>query len=352
MRIESLEVIPYALPFREPYVTARGRLERRELLLVRLRADGLVGLGEGAPLALRGGSSLAEIARDVERCRDVVVGTELNVDPRRVTEPIAARGACPQARLAVELACWDLLAKAGRVQLCELLGGTPAAVECNATLVAGAPEAVAQKAAGWHAKGFRTFKLKVGMKGDVKQVRAVREALPDDVRIRVDANAIWPVEKAARKLAKMAPLEIAEQPVASLEDLAELRALVDAPLAADESVVTVADAERAAAVCDAVTVKLAKVGSVHAASRIAELLPVYLSSALDGPVGIAAAAHLALRITPGGYAHGLATSELFADTIAARECVVAGGYLHLTGGPGLGVEIDEAALQRLRIDTD
>ena len=57
VRIASVEVIPYALPFREPYVTARGRLERREMVLLRLRdEDGLVGLGEAVPLSLRGGA--------------------------------------------------------------------------------------------------------------------------------------------------------------------------------------------------------------------------------------------------------------------------------------------------------
>jgi L-alanine-DL-glutamate epimerase-like enolase superfamily enzyme len=131
--------------------------------------------------------------------------------------------------------------------------------------------------------------------------------------------------------------------------MAQLRAQVDVPLAADESVVTPDDAERAAGACDAATVKLAKVGGVGAALAIAERLPVYLSSALDGPVGIAAAAHVALAIPQAGLAHGLATSLLFGDTVAARECAVAGGYLHLTGGPGLGVEIDEHALARCRI---
>ena len=56
VRIASVEVIPYALPFREPYVTARGRLERREMVLLRLRSDdGLIGLGEAVPLSLRAG---------------------------------------------------------------------------------------------------------------------------------------------------------------------------------------------------------------------------------------------------------------------------------------------------------
>ena len=54
-RIEAFEVVPFALRFREPYVTARGRLEERQLALLRLRADGAEGFGEAAPLVLRGG---------------------------------------------------------------------------------------------------------------------------------------------------------------------------------------------------------------------------------------------------------------------------------------------------------
>src|SRR5918994_446319 len=69
VRLEALEVIPYSLRFREPYVTARGRLTERQLLLVRLRADGVEGLGETAALTLRGGSPLAKVARDPRRRR-------------------------------------------------------------------------------------------------------------------------------------------------------------------------------------------------------------------------------------------------------------------------------------------
>ena len=80
------------------------------------------------------------------------------------------------------------------------------------------------------------------------------------------------------------------------------------------------------------------------------MLPAYLSSALDGPVGIAAAAQVAqtLRETRGpapALAHGLATQRLFASTIASVECELRDGMLHLPAGPGLGVEIDEAALR-------
>jgi len=334
MQIEALELVPYSLRFKEPYVTARGRLDRRDLLLVRLHADGLVGLGEAAPLALRGGPALAEIATELAQWPD----------------PSVLEGLSPQARLALEQAHLDLRGKAAGVPVHELLGaaeGRP--VTCNATLVAGPPRDVAAKASEWAGMGFRTFKLKAGVEGDVEQVRAVRDALPRDARIRVDANGVWTVDEAVARLAAMEPLELAEQPVPTLADMAALAGRTDTRLAADESVVTPADARAAASVCHAATVKLAKVGGVDAAFAIARELPVYLSSALDGPVGIAAAAHVAQALS-GELAHGLATSVLFADTIASRECAVRGGSLHLPGGPGLGVEIDEAALARCRID--
>ena len=102
--------------------------------------------------------------------------------------------------------------------------------------------------------------------------------------------------------------------------------------------------------CELRTAKLSKVGGIGAAGAIAARLPTYLSSALDGPVGIAAAAHAAQAIyrtaEDPGLAHGLATQELFAETVAARECEVRDGLLHVPEGTGLGVELDETALER------
>ncbi|HYP55987.1 MAG TPA: hypothetical protein VEQ41_06775, partial [Solirubrobacterales bacterium] len=67
MKLASLEVVPYALPFREPYVTARGTLGRREMALLRLRnEDGLEGLGEAVPLSLRGGAPLGQVVGELE----------------------------------------------------------------------------------------------------------------------------------------------------------------------------------------------------------------------------------------------------------------------------------------------
>ena len=348
-RIDAFEVVPFSLRFREPYVTARGRLEERQLALLRLRAEGAEGLGEAAPLTLRGETPLALIVEELDALwRPQLMGEQLSGDPEDHVRGVAEFS--PQARDAVKMALFDLVGQLSDMPVWRLLGASAAGpVRCNATLVAGDPDAVADNARIWAARGFETFKLKVGMDGDVGQVLAVREAVGPQARIRVDANGIWPVDTAVERLREMGPLELAEQPVATLEEMAALRNRTDVLLSADESVVNLEDAEAAARVCDAATVKLAKVGGPRAAMRIAERIPVYLSSALDGPVGIAAAGHVAQAIDDSGFAHGLATSLLFADTVAARECAIGDGSLHLPAGPGLGVQIDEDALASRRI---
>lgn len=361
MLIERLESIPYALPFRETYVTARGKLERRELILVRLQSSGgPIGLGEAASLALRGGSTLEQIDRELhEVCAPLLVGVKLT--PHSLPGLIAAagrRGVSGPALAAIDLALHDLAGKIAGEPVWRLLGApSPTPVRCNATLVAGEPRAVAAAAAEWFEAGFRTLKLKVGVPGDVEQVAAVRERLGSGPRLRVDANGVWSPADAIERLDAMArhELELAEQPAADLPGLARVRRAVRTLVAADESVADAKDAERAVELgaCDVATLKVAKVGGIAAGLEVAREIPAYLSSALDGPVGIAAAAHLAQllpRAEPAaGLAHGLATGRLFATTIAARGAELTGDELRLPDEPGLGVEIDELALARCRL---
>ena len=353
MKIAAVEVIPYALPFRQPYVTARGRLEQRELVLLRLRsADGLVGLGEAVPPSLRGGATLAQVVRELEQ-----LGGHDSLD--EATLRGSALGLSAPARCAALTALLDLRGR--RVaQTDSAKTGIAPAVECNATLVAGEPAAVANDATRWAEEGFATFKLKLGAGDDAGQVRAVREAVGPTARIRVDANAAWDVGTAKRVLAELEQfdVELAEQPVATLAEAAEVADSTSIPIAGDESVEQRADAEQAVELgaCAFAGLKLSKVGGPEAAIEIAEIMPSFVSSALDGPVGIAAAAQVAQTLDAGTdaanavqLAHGLATQRLFASTVAAVGCELRGGMLYPPAGPGLGVEIDEATLEAHRI---
>jgi L-alanine-DL-glutamate epimerase-like enolase superfamily enzyme len=368
MRIADVELTALALPFAHPYVTARGTLQSRELYLLRLRTDqGIEGLGEAVPLALRGAADMRAVFRGLlkgtRRLKRADLSDFAGDEPLLAAvdafiHTVAGRRLPAPAKAAIEMAIFDLAGKAAGRPLWSLLGAEEATpVRCNATLVSGEPRAVADEAERWAARGFDTFKLKLGAGDDVAQVRAVRERLGPEAKIRVDANGAWSVDEALGVLRMIEPLgiELVEQPVGDAAGMAKLTGSVPTLIAADETVERVKDAERAKRdrACDLATVKLSKVGGIGEANGIAGQLPIYLSSALDGPVGIAAAAHAAQALSFAGpaadLAHGLATQVLFADSIASRECSLEGPQLSVPDGPGLGVEIDEKALDRHRL---
>ncbi|MBM3666278.1 MAG: hypothetical protein FJW90_02145 [Actinobacteria bacterium] len=359
MRLEELEAIPYSLPFGEVYTTASGQLHERELVLVRIRGEGLEGLGETAAMSLRGGPGVREIAAEIEgTCWPVLA--EAGFDPERIWSPLArcrSRGASAQAVAAVDIAIHDLAAKAAGMPVWKLLGAAAATpVKCNATLPAANPAQLRAATERWLADGFDTFKLKAGLPGDVAQVAAVREHVGPEAQIRVDANRAWSVPEAVERLRAMnrQTLELAEQPVGGLEEMAEVRRQAGVRVAADESVVTVRDAKRAYELraCELANAKLAKVGGIAATLEIAAEIPTYMSSALEGPVGVAAAAHLVqalpLRGNAAEPAHGLATERLFSAAVG-RGLGFDRDRLLVADAPGLGVELDEAALAARRL---
>lgn len=363
MHITSLEAFPIALPFREPYITAGGTIERREMIVVRITAEGEVsGHGDAVPMSLRGGPGMRQVLDALEgECAGILGGAtvEGSTDIRTLVSACAEAGAPAGALDALDTALIDLLGRGTDTPAWKLLGaedGTP--VPCNGTLGGGEPSAVGAAAGELASQGFRTLKVKVGTGRDRERVEAVREAAGPDVALRIDANGAWCLSRAQRELREIddsVGLELAEQPCESLAELSALHASTRVPIVADESVASAEEAEQALRLdaCDAVTLKLAKVGGPHAAIAVARLTPAYLSSALDSAIGIAAAAHTALALPTEGFAaglaHGLATSRLFSDDVASAEGL-GGPTLHPRSSPGLGVEVDPEALERLAID--
>ncbi len=196
-------------------------------------------------------------------------------------------------------------------------------------------------------------KIKVAERGqslrdDVARVNAVREALPE-AAIRVDANGGWDVEQAVKALGKLSAvgLEYAEQPVPTIEGLAEVRRrLSDAGtpvlIAADESVRKEEDPLRVAraGAADLIVVKVAPLGGVRRALDIVHQagLPAVVSSALDTSVGIRAGLALAAALPSLPYACGLGTVSLFASDITLDPLVADDGAIHVreaVADPGL-----------------
>ncbi len=201
------------------------------------------------------------------------------------------------------------------------------AVAVNATVPAVGPGQVAGVLAAF--PGCTTAKVKVAEPGqtlgdDVARVSEVRSVLGPAGRIRVDANGGWSVEEALRCLTALAAydLEYAEQPCASIEELAALRTLVaglGVLVAADESVRKAADPARVvlAGAADVLVLKVAPLGGVRAALDIARRcgLPVVVSSALDTSIGIRAGLALAAALPDLPYACGLGTAALLSGDV-------------------------------------
>lgn len=354
MRIEHAEVIRYALPFARPYTTSRGTLDSRELVMLEIQAEGLTARGEAAAMTLRGAESAGRLAAELEEAvDDLLVGSEIE-DPVRAMIPFRNRDLRAELLACIDISLHDLVAQSQNVPLWRFLGADAAGpVTCNATLPLANPTEISQIAQRWSEEGFDTFKLKVGVPGDSAQLAAVRERIGSEGRIRLDANGVWTPGEAIDRITALGlvgDLELVEEPTSSLDALAEVRRAVDVRIAADESVTRERDASMALELdaCDIVTVKLAKVGGISGAVAIGGRIPTYMSSALEGPVGISAAAHTVQAIPDAGVAHGLATERLFSESIGAPGRWE-GSDLLLSDSPGLGVDLDEEKLKSLRL---
>ena len=188
------------------------------------------------------------------------------------------------------------------------------------------------------ASGCRTVKVKVADPGvdlgaDADRLRAVRDSLGPAGKIRIDANGLWSVEEALaaiRTLEQAAGgLEYVEQPCATVPELAAVRAAVDVPIAADESIRRAADplAVARAGAADIAVVKVAPLGGISRLLRIAADcgLPVVVSSAVDTAVGLAAGLAAAAALPNLPYACGFGTSSLLtADVSSQLEAPVDG----------------------------
>jgi len=234
-------------------------------------------------------------------------------------------------------------------------------IPVNATVPAVSAREVARILARYD--GCTTAKVKVAEQGqrlevDVDRVAAVRDVMGSAARIRVDANGGWTVAEATEALSRLAAygLEYAEQPCATVEELAALRVAlarngIDVLVAADESIRRAADPMRVVRqeAADVIVIKVAPLGGVRAALDIAQEcgLPTVVSSALDTSVGIRAGLALAAALPELPFACGLGTLALMAGDVTDDSLVPLAGSIALRE-----LTIDEELLERWKAPAD
>ena len=337
------------IPFRRPFVTAAGTWLERDGWIVRLHAaDGRVGVGEASLDPAADSADLDALAAAV---RSYVADDTEPVD-------LAVKGAIAAAALDLGLVALDADTDAP--------APTPApapapTVAVNATI---ATEDLAASVADARAaveRGFTTLKLKGGLERStselVTRLAAVRDAVGPGVALRLDVNGAWDPATARDRLRGLAAIRLAyvEQPIPAGDPaaLARLRAASPIPIAADESVSSLAAARSllAAGAVDVLVVKPGRVGGPVVALAIAREaeaagVDVTISTLLETGVGLTAALRVAACLPD--RAHGLATADVLASDLLTTPLEVRAGRMSV---PVAGtLELDEAALDRFAIE--
>jgi o-succinylbenzoate synthase len=364
MKVSRLAWSPYHIPFRQPFATAHGTQTQRQGFLLQLYTDaGLVGLGEAAPVPGSAARAWPDAATLLAAMASLLPGRRLSevvdaLEPVSQSHPAAVAA----VHCGLDTAVCDVLAQAADVPLGLWLAREAAeTVPVNATVALPDVASAAKAAARARASGFPCVKLKVGMAGVVEaereRVAAVRKAVGERVKLRLDANGAWNVGEAISRMRALEPydIELVEQPVAcgDVEALRRVRAATDTPVAADEEIDSVAAADRVlrAGAAQVLVIKPMVVGGLRPARNIIERararrVSCIVTTSLDTGVGIAAALHLAATLPCPAPACGLATGALLTTDLLTTPLTIERGRMRRPQAPGLGVRFDEKTVKR------
>ncbi|MBA2643656.1 MAG: mandelate racemase/muconate lactonizing enzyme family protein [Actinobacteria bacterium] len=359
-RIALVEAWPANVPLVAPYLMAPGEVPGISRTVVKVTTeDGIVGIGESASAAdasmLAGELGQLFVGRDAG---DVLaeLGRVETAEPRhRADAKVLIRN--PLA--GVEIALWDVRAREASVALHELLGRlcrTEVAFTEYFAYRKGleeSPSAVAAYCARMAEEhGSPAFEGKVAVRPveeDVRLVREIRAAIGPDRILRLDANMGWRLETARAALVQLQPFDIAnvEEPVGSFDEMAELRRSGAIPFSAHTPDVALAET---LGVPDTLVIGLGFCGGIAGTRRFVAACEAAGVGFwfYSGDLGIATAAYLHIAAaTP--YLDKPSQSLLrwtADDVIAGGPFSPENGFVGVPTGPGLGVELDEIALER------
>jgi len=359
-RIARIEAWPANAPLEVPYLMAPGTVAGICRTIVRVTTeDGIVGLGESASSAdaVRVAGELGQglVGRDTEDVRAELEPAELVAPTHRIDGKVLIEN----PTTGIEIALWDIAAREAEEPLYEFLGGAcrtevafseyfayrPGLEDSPADVAAFCARMVEQH-------DSPVFEGKVAVRPveeDVRLVREIRAAIGTERKLRLDANMGWRPDTARRALELLEPFDIAnvEEPVAAFADQAELRRATAIPFSAHTP-----DVEAAArlGVPDTLVLGLGTFGGIAGTRRfIAACQEAGVGFWFySGDFGIQTAAYLHLAATT-PYLDRASQSLLrwtTDDVIAGGPFSPEAGVVDVPSGPGLGVELDEAALAR------
>jgi len=366
MNISKVEVFPFGLPIKN-FADAYTSFTSSNAVLVKIHTDeGFVGIGEACAWEPEFyGETLESVSSHIQNYMAPII---LGQDPLNINRILAmldvslAKSTC--AKEGIDLALYDLVGKILKTPIYTLLGGCfrdkiPIACEIGID----APENMARNALNLVKMGVRTIKIKGSseMDEDVVRIRAVREAVGENVALRLDPNAHWQTLATIRamKAVEDCRLELLEQPVPGwdLKGMARIRDSIGIPLMADESAWSpqdvIAIAEQQAA--DIINIKIAKTGGMYQAKKIEAVadslgLPCIVGTEIEPAFSLAAKIHLAASMKNLPFVCEFTEMFLLKDSVLKPTIDLVDGALEVPQRPGLGFELDEEVFSRYALN--
>jgi L-Ala-D/L-Glu epimerase len=382
VKIVELTAMHIRIPLRKPVRHASHVRSETDNVLVRcVLADGTEGFGEGVPREYVTGETIdsaldllrrSDLAARLEPCGDFAAAVALAERLQLAPIPGDERGCQGNAaRCAVEMALLDAYGRHYREPLSAVtrllapdLWQPQTRVQYSGAITSARGWKLRPLALVYRFFGFRQMKVKVGIAGydDVQRLRTIRRRMGDKVDLRIDANEAWSPTDAAARIDELTPFRISsvEQPVphTNADALAEIRRQVDVPIMLDESLCSRVDAEYAVqrGTCDLFNLRLSKCGGFIPSLRLAQFARQNdLGCQLGCQVGetavlSAAGRHFATSVGGLRYLEGSYDRHLVREALGTQDLTFGwGGWAPALPGPGLGVTLDPAALQRVTV---
>ena len=352
--ITQVEFWPVDIPITDPFVVATGSRVVAENVFVRVTlTDGTQGYGEAAPFPEVGGEDRASCLATLKRLAPALIGhapKEYRTLAKQMAESAPYQ---PAARCGLESAVVDAHCRDANIPMWQFWGGANLRPrETDITIPIASLDKTLELARGWHERGFRLFKMKVGknVELDIRRLEAVHRALPG-ISFIGDGNQGFTTDECLAFVngvrAFGGTLVLLEQPVVR-EDLAGMAAIrrdTGIPVAADESVRSIADARRVVAhqAADHINIKIMKTGVVEAVEIATFTLKAGLKLMIGGMVETRIAMGSSFSLVLG--MQGFDVLDLDTPPLLATD-PVQGGYRYegprlqpwTTAGLGVAVE--------------
>jgi O-succinylbenzoate synthase len=361
MKIERATLREIPLRLKEFFEISSGGSQDRRVLLLTLEGDGLEGWSEcvasnDPAYSYETTDTAWHILTDF--ILPNIVGRDVD-GPEDILDPVSWIRGHGMSKAAVEMAGWDMAARADGVSLSKKLGGIRDAVRVGVSVgIKPSDEALHEQVAGFIEDGYARVKIKIKPGRDVEMLAGLREAFPD-TDFMADANSAYTLDDIPR-LRELDALDLMmiEQPLRYDDFLhhARLQERIETPVCLDESIKTVGDTELALELrsCRIINIKPGRVGGLGTSRRIHDMmqsagLAVWCGGMLES--GIGRAHNVALASLPGFTMPGdiSASARYWHQDIVDPEFVVADGEMRVPTGPGIGVEVDVERIRGLTV---